>query len=104
MDEVKGSCARVASRRLLPEHRYSTPNEPPAGLCSGSWCQVGWAASTTPPLHCLDSVQVAVRALAAAREMREITVELIESFPPLRIEGQHDHRALGVGPFPTFDW
>ncbi len=45
MDEVKGSCARVASRRLLPEHRYSTPSMPPAGLRSGSWCQVGWAAT-----------------------------------------------------------
>ena len=43
-------------------------------------------------------------ALAAAREMKKTTVELIEGFLPLCVEGQQDHRALDVGPLPTFDW
>ena len=49
MDEVKGSSARVASRRWCHEHRYSTPGVPPAGLRSDSWYQVCWAASASPP-------------------------------------------------------
>ena len=31
------------------EHHSSTPNMPPAGLCSSSWCQVCWTTSATPP-------------------------------------------------------
>src|SRR6266699_7019442 len=40
------------------EHRDSTPGVPPAGLCSGSWCQVCRAASATPPYSLLLSSQL----------------------------------------------
>jgi hypothetical protein len=40
MAEVKGSCARVAQTPPAARAPLPTPNEPPAGLCSGSWCQV----------------------------------------------------------------
>ncbi len=37
-------------------------------------------------LLCLDSVQVAVKILTAVCEMRKITRELAEGFPPFRLE------------------
>jgi hypothetical protein len=45
-----------------------------------------------------------MRALAATRKMRKPSVELIEGFPPFRIEGQSDYCTINIGPFPSFGW
>src|SRR6266849_2316365 len=38
----RGASPALLHAACCHEHRYSTPNVPPAGLCSGSWCQVCW--------------------------------------------------------------
>jgi len=50
MDEVKGKLSpALLHAACCHEHRYSIPGMPPAGLRSGSWCQVCWATAATPP-------------------------------------------------------
>ncbi len=68
--------------------RFSTPTEPQAPRMLDEPL-----APITPPfsaicssLLCLDSVQVAVKVLTTVCEMRKITIELIEGFPPFRLE------------------
>src|SRR5258708_12344543 len=52
--EVKGSCARVASRRLAPEHRYI----PPTSLRRASAQAPGARCIEPPPLRCCDSTEL----------------------------------------------
>jgi hypothetical protein len=52
MAEVKGSCARDASRRWCQSTLVAVPHLPQAGLCSGSWCQV----YEPPPLAMRDAL------------------------------------------------
>jgi hypothetical protein len=45
-----------------------------------------------------------MRTLLAWDEERNAMIELREGRSPFGIKGQGDHRAISIGPLPSFNW